>query len=1047
MATLKSRFVALPALKTRKPDPLEALNAREDGSALASPTSKTLSGTPRADRLFGTSANDVLSGLGGNDLLDGRKGRDRMTGGAGNDTYIVDNTGDRVTEKAKGGTDLVKTSVNWTLGSQIENLTLTGRANLKGIGNSLTNTITGNSGHNVLDGEAGADRLAGGKGNDIYIVDNTQDRITEKANEGIDTVQASVSFSLSAHVENLVLLGSAVSGTGNDLANRITGTAQANRLDGAAGDDTLLGGAGDDTISGGTGADSLQGGDGSDDLSGGSDRDSLSGGNGNDRLDGEVGADTMAGGQGDDVYFVDDAGDMAVEGGDGGTDTIWTEINYTLAAHVERLVLTAAALRGTGNDLDNRITGTGGNNTLDGGGAADTLDGGAGNDLYLVDDAGDVIVEAQGGGTDTVQAASSYTLGAHVERLVLTGGALFGTGNSLDNAITGNALANTLKGEAGHDTLDGAAGADVLQGGAGNDLYLVDDANDEILEATGDGYDSVQASVDHILGDNVERLILIGAAIAGTGNAIDNLIVGNALANSLMGGEGNDTLDGGTGADTLEGGAHNDIYLIGNAEAVVVEQADGGYDTVHATIDYTIGDHVEHLVLLGKATAGTGNAQNNLITGNTMLANSLAGADGDDTLEGGLRDDTLIGGIGRDSLVGGVGNDVYVIDDTDDVIDDQGDPEDIDTVRTTLADYTLGAGLEALVILNNGRFNVAQGNGLANDITTGSNDDYLYGYGGNDTLRGGLGQDSYFVDDAGDVVIEAADAGFDSIFSSIDFVLPDHVERLILQPPVLEGRRGTGNDLDNVMTGGQWNDTLYGGIGNDRLEGGFVNGNSGQDSLVGGVGNDTYVVDRDDDVVTELAGEGTDLVQSASANYTLSAHVENMTLIGTMGANGYGNNLDNHLIGNIGGNILEGRDGNDTLDDGGGRDGLRGGLGRDTFVFSSLADLNPDPSSSDVLSDFDHSLAGGVDGSTLDVIDLSRIDAITGGSDNAFSGSILMGSTAPGQQNAGFLYYNMTSGVLYGYVGAQGMAVSPSFAITVGTGVIWNSTAGGNIIL
>jgi Ca2+-binding RTX toxin-like protein len=243
MASLKSRFAVFPfGLKTRQPDPVEALNAREDWSALASPVSKTVPGTPRADRLFGTTGNDVLSGLGGNDLLDGRKGRDRMTGGAGNDTYIVDNTGDRVTERAKGGTDLVKASVDWTLGSQVENLTLTGRKALNGFGNSLANTITGNAGHNLLDGKGGADRLAGGRGNDIYRVDHAGDRITEKANEGIDTVRAYVSWTLGAHLENLMLFDSAVSGTGNDLANQIYGTAAANRLDGAAGNDTLLGG-------------------------------------------------------------------------------------------------------------------------------------------------------------------------------------------------------------------------------------------------------------------------------------------------------------------------------------------------------------------------------------------------------------------------------------------------------------------------------------------------------------------------------------------------------------------------------------------------------------------------------------------------------------------------------------------------------------------------------------------------------------------------------------------------------------------------------------
>ena len=118
------------------------------------------------------------------------------------------------------------------MGSQVENLTLTGRKAVNGFGNSLANTITGNTGNNLLDGKGGADRLAGGKGNDIYRVDHAGDRITEKANEGIDTVRAYVSWMLGAHLENLMLFGSAVSGTGNDLANRIMGTALANRLDG-----------------------------------------------------------------------------------------------------------------------------------------------------------------------------------------------------------------------------------------------------------------------------------------------------------------------------------------------------------------------------------------------------------------------------------------------------------------------------------------------------------------------------------------------------------------------------------------------------------------------------------------------------------------------------------------------------------------------------------------------------------------------------------------------------------------------------------------------
>ncbi|MBB3017131.1 Ca2+-binding RTX toxin-like protein [Microvirga lupini] len=1032
MASLNSRFSFLPTLRTRKSDPVEALNAREQESAPASPLSKSLSGTPRADRLIGTSASDVLSGLGGNDLLDGRKGRDRMTGGQGNDTYIVDNARDQVIERARGGTDLVKASVHWTLGAQVENLTLTGRSALKGTGNSLANTITGNTGANILDGKAGADRLAGGKGNDTYIVDNARDRVTEKANQGIDTIQAAVNYTLGAHVENLLLTGSALFGTGNDLANRISGNALSNRLDGAAGSDTLDGGAGNDTLLGGTGADLLAGGQGDDiyevddagDLvvegtGGGTDTvratvdytlsgevenlvllgtalrgtgnagaNALTGNAGSNTLDGGAGADMMTGGAGDDTYIIDDVFDMVVEAENGGIDTVWSSTGVTLADHVEHLVLTGRAVVGTGNALANTITGTVGDNLLDGRGGADTLDGGKGNDTYVVNEAGDVVVEAEGGGTDTVRAAFDYTLGEHLEHLVLIGIAHSGTGNGLDNAITGNGQDNSLAGADGNDTLNGGAGVDTLDGGAGNDVYIVDDSGDAIVEAAGDGYDSVQASTDYVIGNNVERLTLIGAALTGTGNALDNTLTGNALNNSLVGGEGNDTLDGGVGADTLEGGTGNDVYDVDAADTIVEQEGDGaGYDTARASADYVLGLNVEHLILVGSAVSGTGNSQNNLITGND-LDNILSGADGDDTLDGGNGNDTLIGSTGQDSLIGGSGNDVYVIDAEDgDIIDEQGGDTDIDSVRTTLADYTLGARLENLVILNNTRFNVATGNSLANDITTGSNDDYLDGRGGNDTLRGGLGNDSYFVGDAGDVVVETENAGFDSIFTGIDFVLPDFVERLVLQPPTLMGLRGTGNGLDNVLTGGQWNDTLFGGDGNDRLEGGIVNGNSGQDSLIGGAGDDTYVVDLDTDVVVELVDEGTDLVLSAAANYTLSNHVENLTIVGTFGANGYGNALDNWLIGNIAGNILEGGGGNDTLDGGGGADGLRGGLGDDLYIIDTgdVLTENLDEGTDTVRANFTYTLRDNFE--NLELTGIGHIDGTGNAANNLIVGN------------------------------------------------------------
>ena len=159
----------------------------------------------------------------------------------GNDTYVVDSTGDIVTELASEGTDLVQSSVALTLAANVENLTLTGTAAINGTGNALANTLVGNAGNNRLDGGAGSDTLKGGAGDDIYVVDVATDVVTESANEGIDTVQTALAYVLGANVENLALTGTAaVNGTGNALANTLVGNAAANNApDGGAGADTL----------------------------------------------------------------------------------------------------------------------------------------------------------------------------------------------------------------------------------------------------------------------------------------------------------------------------------------------------------------------------------------------------------------------------------------------------------------------------------------------------------------------------------------------------------------------------------------------------------------------------------------------------------------------------------------------------------------------------------------------------------------------------------------------------------------------------------------
>jgi Ca2+-binding RTX toxin-like protein len=197
----------------------------------------------------GNALNNTIAGNSGNNTLNGAGGDDYMVGGAGNDTYLVASVGDRTVEAAGGGTDTVRSYVNWTLAANVERLELLGTGNLNGTGNSLANTIVGNSGNNILNGGTGADYMAGGAGNDIYYVDNGVDKTVEAAGGGTDTVRSSVTWTLAANVERLELQGAAaIGGTGNALNNTISGNSGNNLINGGAGNDYMAGGAGNDTF-------------------------------------------------------------------------------------------------------------------------------------------------------------------------------------------------------------------------------------------------------------------------------------------------------------------------------------------------------------------------------------------------------------------------------------------------------------------------------------------------------------------------------------------------------------------------------------------------------------------------------------------------------------------------------------------------------------------------------------------------------------------------------------------------------------------------------
>ena len=249
--------------------------------------------------------------------------------------------------------------------------------------------------------------------------------------------------------------------------------------------------------------------------------------------------------------------DTIVENPGEGIDTVESAVSYTLGDNLENLVLTGLAdnINGTGNALNNTITGNDGDNIIDGGAGADAMIGKYGSDTYIIDNVGDTVFEEYAYyDSDTVLSPFTYTLGAYVENLTLTGNAnTNGTGNELNNVLTGN------------------TGANVLTGGLGDDTYVVD-SSDTFIENAGEGTDTVKTNFTYTLGAAFENLTLLGSAnLNGTGNPVNNLIVGNSGNNVLDGGLGSDSLIGGGGVDTFKiaAGAGNDSISGFDAGAAV----------------------------------------------------------------------------------------------------------------------------------------------------------------------------------------------------------------------------------------------------------------------------------------------------------------------------------------------------------------------------------------------------------------------------------------------------------------------------------------------
>ena len=371
--------------------------------------------------------------------------------------------------------------------------------------------------------------------------------------------------------------------------------------------------------------------------------DTLRGEAGDDQLNGGAGADLMEGGADNDTYFVDSVFDKVVEAANQGNDTVVTSTSFVLsgASSVETVQTVssaaATAINLVGNAYSNKLFGNAASNSLNGAGGADAMRGFAGNDFYIVDHAGDAIVEIAGQGIDTVMSSTSYSLAAGVSVEILkTTSAVATTVLSL----SGNELVNTLEGNAGANALNGRGGADTMRGFAGNDIYYVDNALDNVIEGGGQGSDTILTTVSYVMGSGAVVEALRAASPAAT-TAIN--LVGNAIANTLVGNDGNNILIGGAGDDAMYGLGGDDAYVVDSTADKIVEAAGKGTDNISTSISYQLGAGVSVETLRTVNAAATtainlaGNELANAVIGNAG-SNMLYGyAGNDDSLTGGRR--------------------------------------------------------------------------------------------------------------------------------------------------------------------------------------------------------------------------------------------------------------------------------------------------------------------------------------------------------------------------------------------------------------------------
>jgi Ca2+-binding RTX toxin-like protein len=950
---------------------------------------------------------NVITGNSGNNKLDGGTDSaiDTLQGGSGNDTYVLRDTLDQIVEAVGSGTDTIETtqsSFSMANYANVENLAYSGTGiGVTFTGNSGNNALTGTDGADSLDGSDGIDTLNGGKGDDIYIVDNSFDIILDDS--GIDSVYTRASsYTLGGGLENLF-----------------------NAKDDS--DATLVGNSDDNSIKGGSGNDSLYGGAGNDTLLTSSERDS----------------DILNGGRGDDFYILSSDNNVTFIDEEG-IDTVLASVNHELSKDIENLTFVQSntdknPVYDPTSDISNSISTTSTriypngkpllsdfNSVSDVDVVAVKLSKGStyefkisgdiseegfydlGVNLQLLDGSGRVLYSAYDyyfddyatikftAGTpadyylrvDPFYFFTRYNSGKYELTAVTTefADALNGTGNDLANKITGNAGNNLLIGEGGNDTLDGgtsdrqtfdggSGGLDTFNGGPGNDFFLNWNEQDRIVEAaSADRTKNIDTIISSKLDFsaaiylgrndllNVENFIWEGEeSISVIGNFLNNSLTSQQNSNDILSGGagddfitaggGDDLLDAGyfgsfyfnrsfigidlitseasSGKDTLVGGDGSDTYIVDNKDDRIIESFGPGLDEVRALVSYTLPNSVSTLGdngLIEDLVAISASA--NSLTGNDIDNRIEAFAGTNSTLDGGDGADVLVGKSGNDSLYGGLGSDL---------------------LQGGLGDDTLNAGNDSL------------------------NADYM---------QGGLGNDLYVLNDSPAFIEEGLNEGIDAVQASVDYTLDLNLENLIIVGSA--SVKGTGNELDNFISGNSVANTLYGLAGADILSGStlagddYLDGGEGADLLLGGAGNDTLTggtiaggvrpYNDDGSVDTLRGGSGSDLfliysrqddfdgeagkdtVYTSVTNFDTRNLTENLYLgsgefvslinyhndkfyggfTDTDSLKGFGDAQNNLLVGNAGHNLLDGAGalGGDTLLG----DTLVGGEGSDTII-------------------------------------------------------------------------------------------------------------------